>query len=322
MGAGLVLCLVATATNLQAIQKTRASIAVPAGTEIKVRLNTPLDTGEAQAGQAFTGTLAEPVVAGGKTVVAKGTTVKGKVIEAVSSGRLKRPASITLALTSVSTQPLTIDGKSHLLRNVALIGGGAGAGAAVGGATGGKKGAAVGAAIGAGAGTVAAFLTGKNEIALPAEMVLPFVAGSGATAIAPASSARTERTTTGVPDQGIAQKERDSGGSLGRIWEVARVPAFTERDQQLIRGYYSGGKGLPPGLAKKGKLPPGLEKQLRRKGSLPPGLQKKYNAQPFPPDLERQLSPVPSGFSRVMIAGRAVLTDRNHTILDILALVQ
>src|SRR5512147_2362892 len=32
-------------------------------------------------------------------------------------------------------------------------------------------------------------------------------------------------------------------------------------------------KGLPPGLAKKGSLPPGLAKQLARNGHLPPGLE-------------------------------------------------
>ena len=315
VGACVALGLFATASNLQAIQKTRASLAVPAGTEIKVRLNTPLDTGEAQAGQSFTGTLAEPVVAGGKTLMSKGAAVRGKVVEAVSSGRLKRPASITLVLTTVSTDHLKIDGKSHLLRNVALIGGGAGAGAIIGGATGGKKGAAIGAAIGAGAGTAAAFMTGKNEIALPAEMLLPFVAGSGAALSSAPAAART------APGSSAPYGAPDSSGTMQRAGEMVQV-VFTSRDQELIRGYYGGGGGLPPGLAKKGKLPPGLAKQLRRNGSLPPGLQKKYNAQPFPPDLERRLSPVPSGVSRVLISGRAVLMDRDHKILDLIAVIQ
>ncbi len=91
VGACVALGLFATAPNLQAIQKTRAALSVPAGTEIKVRLNTPLDTGEAQAGQSFAGTLAEPVVAGTKTLMSKGAGVQGKVVEAVSSGRLRYP---------------------------------------------------------------------------------------------------------------------------------------------------------------------------------------------------------------------------------------
>jgi hypothetical protein len=319
VGACVALGLFATAANLQAIQKTKAAIAVPAGTEIKVRLTTPLDTGEAQAGQTFTGTLAEPVVAGGKTLMSNGATVRGKVVEAVSSGRLKRPASITLVLTTLSTEPLKIDGKSHLVRNVALIGGGTAAGAIIGGATGGKKGAAIGAAIGAGAGTATAFMTGKNEIALPAEMVLPFVTGSGAAA--PTASVMPARTASSAPGPSGAYGDPDSKGTTQRAGEMVQV-VFTSRDQELIQGYYGGGRGLPPGLAKKGKLPPGLAKQLRRNGSLPPGLQKKYNAQPFPADLERRLSPVPSGFSRVLISGRAVLMDRDHKILDLIAVIQ
>jgi hypothetical protein len=320
VGACVALGLFATAPNLQAIQKTRASLAVPAGPEIKVRLNTPLDTGEAQAGTTFTGRIAEPVVVGGKTVMAKGAAVTGKVTEAISSGRLKRPASITLVLTSVSTAPLTIDGKSHLVRNAALIGGGAAAGAIVGGATGGKKGAAIGAAIGAGAGTAAAFMTGKNEIALPAEMLLPFVAGSTPSSSAPASTARSGQNATSAAKSGESYRDAGSRSGVERAADQA-VAIFTDRDRELIHGYYQGGKGLPPGLAKRGgNLPPGLAKQLRKNGTLPPGLQKKV--EPFPDDLSRQLTPLRSGLSRVLVAGKAIIMDRDHRILDLIALVQ
>jgi len=45
--------------------------------------------------------------------------------------------------------------------------------------------------------------------------------------------------------------------------------------EQAIRSWYSGSENhLPPGLAKKDRLPPGLEKQLVRNGTLTPGLQK------------------------------------------------
>jgi hypothetical protein len=43
--------------------------------------------------------------------------------------------------------------------------------------------------------------------------------------------------------------------------------------QEAIRGWYSEREShLPPGLAKKDRLPPGLEKQLVRNGTLPPVL--------------------------------------------------
>jgi hypothetical protein len=289
--------------------------ALPAGTKIGIRLNTQLDTGETQAGQTFTGTVDQPVVAGGRTVWAKGATVKGRVTEVVSSGRLKRPASITLVLTSVPSEPLRIDGKSHLLRNVALIGGAAGAGALIGGATGGKKGAAIGAAIGAGAGTATAYMTGKQEIVLPAELALTFVTAGG---VAPATTtvARAEAPRP-PPAEAAGPVRGDERGGIRAATEII----FTESDQHAIRNYYSRGSGLPPGLAKRGgKLPPGLEKHLRKNGTLPPGLQKRV--QPFPAALTRQLSPLPGGYSRVFLEGRALIVDVNHRILDLMVVIR
>ena len=87
----LLLILVACAGGVQSAK----SLSLPAGKEIKVRLNTQLDTGETQVGQTFAGTVAEPVVVNGRTVLAQGASVSGRVTEVVSSGRLKRPASIT-----------------------------------------------------------------------------------------------------------------------------------------------------------------------------------------------------------------------------------
>lgn len=155
------------------------------GTEIKVRLLDRLDTAETQVGRTFSATVEEPVRLDRKTVLAKGATVKGTVTDVVSSGRLKRPASITLQLTglgttSVHTEPLQIDGKSHAVRNTELIGGGAAAGAILGGIFGGGKGAVIGTAAGASAGTGTACATGKKEIVLPSETELTFlIAGSG-----------------------------------------------------------------------------------------------------------------------------------------------
>jgi hypothetical protein len=77
------------------------------------------------------------------------------------------------------------------------------------------------------------------------------------------------------------------------------------------------GGGLPPGLAKKDHLPPGLEKQLERNGHLPPGLEKRT----LPSDLASRLPPVSSGTERVLIGDNVVLLDRkSQLILDIVRL--
>ena len=308
------------------------------GTPIQVQLLTPLDTGTARAGQEFSATLAQPVSAGNR-VWPKGTQVKGKVLDVVSSGRLQRPASITLQLTQIGnspvvTEPEQIDGKSHAGRNVALIGGGGAAGAIIGGIAGGGKGAVIGAAAGAGAGTLTAAATGKREIVLRAETPLNFaVAGSAAAPPPPPPppqpAYRESRERADEPPAYEESREREyeyrDRGDEDRDRDYDDRPRrfrvyFTDRDEDMIRGYFGSDRGrhLPPGLAKRnGDLPPGLEKQLQRNGTLPPGLQRR--AEPFPEDLDRRLEPLPRGYSRVILSGRAmILRDDDSAIMDMI----
>ncbi len=291
----------------------RQNSGLPAGTRVEVRLLNQLDTEKAQVGQTFSATVATPVVTGGKTVLASGAKVSGRVLEAVSSGRLKRPASLTLELTqaggsSLATEPLRIDGKSHLLRNVAIIGGESVAGAIIGGATAGKKGAAIGAAIGAGAGTATAYMTGKKEIVLPVETALTFVVAGGSPAGTTSAEARGARQLSTSPSQ-----TRERAGA-------AQEPLFSDRDRRLIRRYFARQTGnLPPGLAKRGgHLPPGLERHLERDGTLPPGLQKRV--EPFPEDLESELPRLRPGYTRVILGGRALILDANSRIADLMSI--
>ena len=87
-----------------------------------------------------------------------------------------------------------------------------------------------------------------------------------------------------------------------------------DRHEQEIRGWYSETQGhLPPGLAKKDRLPPGLEKQLVRNGTLPPGLQKRFY--PVPVELERQLPPPPPDCAHVLISGHIVLLNRRTNLI-------
>ena len=160
------------------------TITAPAGTSVHVRLSTELNTGTTAAGSPFEGTLSAPLVANGVTVAPVGSLVDGRVTNVVSSGRLKRPAEISLMLTSItpeggqatslSTSTWSESGKSHKRRNIEMVGGGAGVGALIGAIAGGGKGAAIGSAVGAAGGTGAAYATGKKEIDLPAETGLTF----------------------------------------------------------------------------------------------------------------------------------------------------
>jgi hypothetical protein len=321
------ICLVSACLALSGFAQS-----VKPGTLIQVQLLTPLDTRSAHAGQEFTATLAQAVVAG-KVVWPKGSPVKGKVLEAESSGRLERPASITLQLTQigtipVSTEPEQIGGKSHAGRNVALIGGGAAAGAILGGIAGGGKGAVIGAAAGAGAGTLTAAATGKHEIVLRAETLLNFaVAGAAAAPPPPAPppsqpAYRESREPVDPPPAAGEYRERDYDYREPDYDDHPRRfrVYFSDRDEDMIRDYFRsgrGGRGLPPGLAKRnGDLPPGLEKQLRRNGTLPPGLQRRV--EPFPVELDRRLEPLPREYSRVILSGRAMILRDGDEIVDMI----
>lgn len=56
---------------------------------------------------------------------------------------------------------------------------------------------------------------------------------------------------------------------------------YRASDREYMRRWYDDHQSnLPPGLAKKDRLPPGLEKQLVSRGTLPPGYKSVYNPAP------------------------------------------
>lgn len=127
----------------------------------------------------------------------------------------------------------------------------------------------------------------------------------------------------------LAQKGKGKGqgkqeGSVQTPGEKVRTAlpegerVFTQQERVVVTNWFRDNRsGLPPGLAKRDRLPPGLEKQLRQRGTLPPGLQKKI--QPLPVALERQLRPLPTGWRRVVIAGNVILmNERTATVYDII----
>lgn len=115
------------------------------------------------------------------------------------------------------------------------------------------------------------------------------------------------------------------------VTEAGRA-AFSELERQLIGEYYTedadandtgkagkeekGARAMPPGLAKRDRLPPGLAAQLQRNGTLPPGLAKRE----LPPELERQLPPVREGYTRSVLEDLSVVLIEEATgrIADII----
>jgi hypothetical protein len=75
---------------------------------------------------------------------------------------------------------------------------------------------------------------------------------------------------------------------------------------RVIHEYVQAGS-LPPGLAKREALPPGLRKQLHERGTLPPGLQKKLVTVPAP--MIGRLPPVPGYYHRYFAGDDLVIVD-------------
>jgi hypothetical protein len=158
-------------------------VSIPEGTAIVVFLKDPISTATAKAGDTFAGSIADPVVVNGETIIARGAEVKGRVIDAEGSGRVKGTASMRLALTSIvagaktypiTTRPFVAEAENTKKRDAGIIGGAGGVGAAIGAIAGGGKGAVKGAIIGGAAGTGAVLATKGKEVEFDTETKINF----------------------------------------------------------------------------------------------------------------------------------------------------
>jgi hypothetical protein len=103
------------------------------------------------------------------------------------------------------------------------------------------------------------------------------------------------------------RKDHDDG-------DDRRGYGFAGNDRDEIRGWYAQNyRHLPPGLAKKDRLPPGLEKQLVIRGTFSPDLERQVYA--VPEDLDRRLPPPPPDCERVVVGGHIVLRNRSSKVI-------
>lgn len=159
---------------------------IPRGTQMKIRLETAIDTKESKDGDRFTAVVLTPSQYAD-------ATVEGHVAKIEKSGKLTGKTELSLAFDRIklrSGESLAFDaqvievigeksakkvdeegniesgskGKTTAIRS----GGGAAAGAVIGAIAGGGKGAAIGAAIGGAAGAGSTYIQGSNKVKLDA----------------------------------------------------------------------------------------------------------------------------------------------------------
>jgi hypothetical protein len=158
-------------------------VSVPAGTDLKIRLNNTLSSKTARVGDRFTATVIDPVKF-------SEATVKGHVSSIIKSGKVSGKTTMNLAFNSIATT----DGRTGILHgyvtrvygqdsgkadneggiesgsrtNQAVKRGGIGAaaGAIIGGIAGGGKGAAIGLLVGGAGGAGSLAVKGSKELKL------------------------------------------------------------------------------------------------------------------------------------------------------------
>jgi hypothetical protein len=199
------LAMTASATMVAA-----QSSPVPAGTALMVRLDTTLATFSNKPGDPFHGSISQPVMVNGETVIPAGATVEGRVTKVNEPRRFQGKPTIglmpeavvmptgerffldaTLTDTNIHGSDVSSEGQfkgsGHDRRDTVEQGGGTAAGMLVGGLIGGPAGILVGGIVGGG-GTTAHWLSKHRSATLPAGTQLTLELNRPFTMTAPAAS--------------------------------------------------------------------------------------------------------------------------------------
>jgi hypothetical protein len=172
------------------VAPARLNGSVPAGTALMVKLQTTLATFSNKAGDPFRGSITQPVVVNGQTVIPAGAVVEGRVTKVSEPRRISGKPTIgilpeavimptgeryyldaTLTDTSLKGTDVNSEGQfkgaTHDRHDTIEQGGGTAGGMLIGGLAGGPVGVLVGGAIGAGA-TTGHWLARHRSATLPA----------------------------------------------------------------------------------------------------------------------------------------------------------
>jgi len=170
------LAILSSLLLLAATMAAQSGAPVPAGTVLMVRLETTLATFSNRPGDPFRGSINQPVIVHGQTLIPAGTVVEGRVTKVSEPRRISGRPTIgilpeavifpngqryyldaTLTDTNIPGSDVNDEGQfkgsGHDRRDTLETGGGVAGGMLIGGLVGGPPGILVGGLIGAGSGT-------------------------------------------------------------------------------------------------------------------------------------------------------------------------
>ncbi len=168
----------APATGIQ-----RATVEIPSGTSIVIRMIDDVDSQRDRVGQTFKASIDEPVMVGAETLIPRGADVSMKLTDDKESGKLTGKTELTMDILTVrvngkmidiDTAEVTTSSGSRTGKTAKVVGGTTALGAIIGALAGGGKGAAVGAASGAAVGGGVQVLTKGQRVRIPSETRLTF----------------------------------------------------------------------------------------------------------------------------------------------------
>lgn len=186
-----------------AVAQTQTPKTLPAGTEIRVRTDQKITTGDKALGRAYGATVSEDVLdADGKVAIPRGSQAQVSTVR----GNGENEVALTLRSVTVGSKRYIITSTSRAVRREGVgvnkrtgkyVGGGAAAGAVIGAIVGGGKGAAIGALAGGAAGAGAQTLTRGKD--LPAETELTFKLENDVRLTTSANTTRRKLNTSTKP---------------------------------------------------------------------------------------------------------------------------
>lgn len=153
-------------------------VTIPAGTSLRVVLDTGVGSETSRAEEPVTAHLSRSITIDGMTVLPEGSRVSGVVTDATRSAKVKGRAHVAVRFDSLTPRG---DDQRYDIRTASVgrtapatkkndalkIGAPAAGGAVIGAIVGGKKGAAIGTAVGGGAGAGVVLSTRGKEVHLP-----------------------------------------------------------------------------------------------------------------------------------------------------------